>query len=487
LDIDEEEGTESMTLALPGRGVTKVTINTSKIQEKAQATRAVYEHAAALGAAFGPFCETCFETFLPLVNFQYSPDVRSTAAQTLAAVFDSACAHGEEVGMQLPQKYLPLLAHAISKQIPEEDTLDMEALYALADALSEIYYIMYRYRADDNGRALLSGFSMDLAEHSVQNCIKAMVDCLERRSNITRILAGTLTGEDEREEYNEMLRSEEKLLTPLVDSVGYTLKFLGTKFVPIFAQHVAPILAPYLASNTDIRASVSAVCLFDDCVEHCGAEAAAKYSPLLLQGVILALGDSVNDKDLVAAAIYGIAQMARCAPRQVMDSQIQTIIHRLLAITSCSKEEAEDDIYLIENAVSALASLTLFGPFSDLKFVNREVLINSFLRHLPIRQDEDEARICHAGLCGLVENGSIDLSSEAVQLVRIIGETLSLVSEGEELATPETCSRFAHILVEMQNKVSGGVMQQAFGTLDSEAQSAINMVMQGSSRNVVTP
>jgi hypothetical protein len=48
LEIDEDEGTESMTVAVPGRGFTKVTINTTKIQEKAQATRAVYEHAVFL-------------------------------------------------------------------------------------------------------------------------------------------------------------------------------------------------------------------------------------------------------------------------------------------------------------------------------------------------------------------------------------------------------------------------------------------------------
>jgi hypothetical protein len=41
LEMDEDAGTESMTVAVPGRGLTKVTINTTKIQEKAQAARGV--------------------------------------------------------------------------------------------------------------------------------------------------------------------------------------------------------------------------------------------------------------------------------------------------------------------------------------------------------------------------------------------------------------------------------------------------------------
>jgi hypothetical protein len=402
-DLEIDDGTGSMTVAVLGRGFTKVTINTSKIQEKAQATRAVYEHAKAMGAAFGPYVQTCLDVFLPLVSFQYSSDVRSTAAQTLSAVFEAACVHGEQVGMQIPQKYLPLLTDAISKQVAEEDTTDMEALWALADSLSEVYYIAFRFRNSPLGSEILANFTIKHAQRSVQACMKAMVACLERRSNITRVLSGALTGDDEREEYLAMLRAEENLLTPLVDSVGYTLKFFRQDFLPLFEQHIVPVLGPALASNADIRASVSAVCLFDDCVEHCGQEAAAKYSPKLLQGVLMAMEDP-SDKDLVQGAVYGVAQMARYAPSSLKPGHIQTIVHRLLALTSRSKEEAGDDVYLVEIAASALASLTLFGPFSDLKFVSLESVMNTFLSHLPIQQHEDEAKVrwgCNHFQCNL--------------------------------------------------------------------------------------
>jgi hypothetical protein len=233
---------------------------------------------------------------------------------------------------------------------------------------------------------------MELANNSVQSCVKAMVACLERRSEMTGILSsGAVTSEDEREEYIELLRLEEQLLTPLVDSVGYTLKFLGQGFVPIFAKHVVPVLGPYLATNIDVRASVSAVCLFDDCVEHCGPQAAATYAPQLLQGVLLAMQNNA-DKDLVQAAVYGIAQMARFAPRTVMAEHIETIVHNLLNIASLAKDG--DNIYMVENAVSALASLTLWGPFGDSQFGNRDAITQTFLSQLPLGQDEDEAKVC---------------------------------------------------------------------------------------------
>ena len=386
------DGNQCMTIAVPGHGFKKVTINTSEIQEKAQATRAVYEHAKAMGASFGPYVQACLDVFLPLVNFKYSPDVRSTAAQTLSAVFDAACAHGEQVGMQIPQKYLPSLADAISKQVAKEDTADMEAVWALADSLSEIYYIVHRFRNSPLGGELLEKFSLQHAEQSVKHCMEAMVSCLERRSNIAKVLSGTLTGEDEHEEYVSMLSEEEKLLVPLVDSVGYTLKFFRRDFVPLFEKYVVPVLGSAVTSNSDVRASVSAICLFDDVVEHCGDGAAAKFSPQLLKGVLMALEDS-SDKELLEAAVYGVAQVARYAPSQMMSVNSQAIIHRLMMLTSRSKDEAGDDVYLVEIAASALASMTLFGPFQNLKFVSREALITTFLSHLPLQRDEDEAKV----------------------------------------------------------------------------------------------
>lgn len=478
-----------MTVAVPGRGYTKVTINTTMIQEKAQAARALYEHAKAMGAAYGPYVERSLEAFLPLVNFPYSADVRSTSAQTLGAIFDAACQTGEDIGMAIPRQYLPLLAKTISTQIAQEETTDMEALYALADSLSEVYYIAYRYRKTHS--EILANFGLVDAQASVEACMKTMVACLQRRAQITQVLGGAnLTGEDEKQDYLGQLQAEQQLLTPLVDSVGYTLKFFRQDFLPLFEKYVAPILGPKLESQSDVRASLSAVCLYDDVVEHCGADAAAKYAPQLMQGVVKAFDQNSNEKDLVQAAVYGIAQMARYAPSGVFSSHLQTIIHRLLSLTSRPKNEAGDDLYLVEIAASALASVTLLGPYPDVKFVPRQTLVDSLLSQLPILQDDDEAKLCHAGLCHLVENGTIALDQEAVRVARIIGDVLVEVQEGEDVATPDTVERMSSILFQMQQGLAPSTIQQAFGALGPDAQQVVGSVLQdlGLSRaHVVTP
>jgi len=500
-DISIEEGNETgmqndfatdentMTVAIPGRGFQRISINTCAILEKATNNRIMFELTKALGFTFGRRVKEAFDIFLPLTKFLYSADVRSTAAQTLSALFDSASAYGEEIDdMSIPRHYLSLISDAISEQIAKEDPMDTEALYVLGDSLSEIFYIAYRYR---NGNEILKQFSMSMRVEVVKRCMKTMVDCLGRRVGITNILQGNLTGVDEQEDYSAQLRAEDSLLTPLVDSIGYLLKFSKASFVPVFESCIVPVLGTYLTSTSDVRASVAAICLFDDVVEHCGPEAAHKYSPNLLQGIMVVMNDpSKYEKDLVQAAIYGIAQITRHCPSNIISSNdIQTIVHQLLILTQTKKEDMGDDIYLYEIATSALASLVLFGPFADSKFVNRNVVIDIFLKSLPLEQDEDEAKICHAGLCSLVENGSIDLKVEAPRIISVVGSILSDVKKGVDIADSETCERFVKILYEIQCQNPQG-MEQAFAGLDPTVQNVVVSVVHDFSQSrssVVTP
>lgn len=481
--------THSTTVALPGKGLQRITINTTAIQEKAANNRVMYEMAKALGASFGPHVQKALEVFSPLLQFKYSADVRSTAAQTLSALFEVACAYGEQIGnMDVASHYFPLLAEAISGQISQEDPSDTESLYASADSLSEIFHIVF-----ENGMKadILSGLSIAQAEVIVSRCMQTMVSCLTRRQNVSRILGGALTGEDEKEAYVSQLHGEDGLLTPLVDSTGYLLKFTKVNFIPLFEKLVVPVLGQYLSSTADVRATVASMLLYDDCVEYCGPEAAARFSTPLLQGIMPVMQEpNKYDRDLVQAAVYGIAQMARYAPSTTMNPHIQTIVHQLINMSQGSKEDCGDNLYLHEISVSALASLTLFGPFSDLKFLSNTTVTNIFLNNLPIEENFDEAKICHAGLCTLIENGSINAVSDAYQITRIIGAILSDVhQEGLDVATPDTCERLTKILYELQQQNPQEVLQ-AYDGLSGEAQEALSAAIQDYSHsrsNIVTP
>lgn len=454
---------ESTTVAIPGRGLLKVTINTSKIQEKAQASRAVYEHAVALGKEFGPFCEPCLEAFVPLLEFKYSGEIRGTAAETVAVVLEAACIYEDSSGnMQIVSKYLPQVAIIIAKQISDSDMTDAEVVYALTNALSGICRLVFVYDLRDI-------FSQNVTR-LIKSCMQSIVDCLQRRSTISQDLANLSLNDDERQCILTLLNGEEELLRPLVDSVGYILKSYRDAFLPIFESQVVPILGPYLKEGGDIRARLSAVCLFDDCVEHCGSAAAAHFGPLLVEGIKNGIDDALNgyDAELMRASIYGIAQIARYAPPTILQAHAQNFVQQLLMITSSNSE----CLQTFENAISALASLVLFvdAPFRTSGFVKHTSIIQTFLSALPLREDTDEAKICHAGLCAMIEEGSIDANSEREQLERIMSVTLQLVNSGEEIASRDTCEKFDTMLNQLQcfNATSSNCKQvQGFANVAS--------------------
>ena len=77
-----------------------------------------------------------------------------------------------------------------------------------------------------------------------------------------------------------------------------------------------------------------------------------------------------------------------------------------------------------------------------------------------------------------MEKGSINLGSEATKVLEVVGEVLFFVSDGETIASQETCSRLANIVAQMQQQLPGARMNEAFAAISSEAQNGINLAMQ---------
>jgi len=489
---EDDNGIEGYCVSIPGMGAKKVKINTTQLEEKAQSARAIYEHARALEKEFGPFVEASATAFLPLVHCEYSGDVRSTSAQALCQIFKAAClsavSNDSSNNVQGPaQTLLPVLARALTKQLANEgEEDDIENRYAIADALSEVMWDAFTHKAG-NGERVAQIAVADARE--IVRCLMSLISaCLSRRSTLLLEMADYSFDNDEIARCEERANAESEYLTHLVDSVGYQLKSLGEGFAPIFAESVAGPLGQVLTTsgtNNDARARLSAICLFDDCIEHCGSSAASAYAPMLLKGIHEALDDDkekISDVELKQAAVYGIAQVARHAPNALPPAVGQDLLRKVYdmakEVETVSKGDMEH-VALVENALSSIASLALLrgSPLYD-SVSDKRALMNVFLLGLPIEEDFDEAKICHDGLCDLVESNMINLQTEYSTLIRIIGNILSLVSEGDNVASTSTCSRLMGVIGKIQQTVDGNSIQAAFSMLEPEVQEALVAAMQ---------
>lgn len=480
-EYDDDNGTKSITVAVPGMGVKKVVINSIRMQEKCQAARAIHEHASGVGLAFGPYSEECIGVFLPLLSYQYSADVRCAVAQALDPVFESACEYSSKTAHQshisVPQKVFSPMIMGISKQLLEEEVDDVETVFALSEAMSNISY--YAFIHTKTG--VRSCMTCIDAKQFVSAVMQVYDKCLKRRKYmIEKVLAGKLD-QDQMIDHNKFMHVQSEILTCLVDCIGYTLKTLKELFVPIFEELIFPFFSPMLKSSgsIDLKARLGAICLFDDCVEHCGQFAAAKYGRFLADSITQGISD--RDLGIRESSVYGIAQLARHAPPACLETHAENLVQYLKDIAKEGVEKAKEDIEhirLVENSVSALATMTLFksSQFSQVS-VSKTEIMQIFLANLPLKEDCDEAKFNHEGFCDLVESGQINLEESIVRIMQIIGEIADALNDGFEIATKETHGRLAGIIGALQSQVDNALLQQYFSDLTADAQNGIVMLM----------
>lgn len=90
-----------------------------------------------------------------------------------------------------------------------------------------------------------------------------------------------------------------------------------------------------------------------------------------------------------------------------------------------------------------------------------------------------------------MEQRQVLATVDTERLLRIIGEIFACICEGEDLASPDTRSRLAKILFQMQSDVPGERMQTAFSSLPQQSQQCVTAVMSEfqaqSGANLVSP
>ena len=188
--------------------------------------------------------------------------MRSTSAQALAPIFEAACAYAtaSSVGgkpvppdmRRMPQQLFSSVCNTVVKQLAEERA-EPETMLALADALSDVTCAAYSCLSGGEAGANAPRLTESEGRQLVQSLAGLAAECLERRRQLYEGMAGA-QDEDERFEYQEALDTECELLTPLVDSIGYTLKSAGPKFARTFDAVVGPAFSGMLEGGDDTRA-----------------------------------------------------------------------------------------------------------------------------------------------------------------------------------------------------------------------------------------
>ena len=316
------------------------------------------------------------------------------------------------------------------------------------------------------------------------------------------------------------VREEEEVLACLSDAIGCLLKVHGEALMPLFDSTVAPAFAPYLAARQPEALQAIAVCLLDDAIEF-GGEAGQRYIPSLLP--TLMANTASNHLILRQSSSYGIAKAIEVAP-QLVSQQLPAVLaclHSILQSSTAAKDQGkdgkgkvgkeeedeetddegegdEDNVGTVENAVYAVGVLCTDPRYREgLEAcrglgVDRAQLATLWLKRMPLREDEHEAKAACKQLCD-----GIEISDEAIcgrefsnfsEILRIFAEVFQFCSsasapassaDGCALAHPETLGRMTGILRQMLTGSSAAqaMAAQAFQSLGPQLQAALQQAM----------
>ena len=237
----EEEGMESVTVAIRGQGNKRITIRTSALEEKATACSMLHSYASELKGGFLPYVQEVARILVPLIKFHYMDDVRTASMMAMPELLQSAVIALQEgepgASVQLIQQLKDFMFAPIMQQLEKEP--DVETLTCMLQSVSEVIAQgevpapEEGANADPNAAAAQAAAAQAAAltpaqqQQCTQVLSKLMMESAERRAERAKAQEEEEPDEEEEEQIAGEAEREEILISNVVECVG-TLMKVGT-------------------------------------------------------------------------------------------------------------------------------------------------------------------------------------------------------------------------------------------------------------------
>ena len=394
---EEEEGMESVTVAIRGQGNKRITIRTSALEEKATACSMLHSYASDLREGFFPYVNDVTRILVPLVRFQYMDDVR-TAAMVAIPVLVSSSILAVEAGVpNATAEFVTQIVHFIFEPVVTqlETEPDVDTLACMLESFSELLL-----HGKECVQARITAAQIQKCAAVLQLLIK---ESLDRRGERETRREEDDPDEEEEEQLLGEVEREECLVQNLVECIGALFKVYHSEFIPTFDALLLPLLQAMLQPGAIEADRVAALCVFDDVIEHCSVDGGStKYVPSLFPALMQYTQDA--SAEVRQAAVYGVGVMAEHVAEATFTAEMQQqAAQTLLATVGHPEAQAEENASATDNAVSAIGKLCKRSETIAAAALTR------WLSFLPLSSDRAEAKGVHELLCTLVEASNTHL------------------------------------------------------------------------------
>ena len=363
---------QSIMLEVRGQGTKQFSLNTSALETKTKSCRILFDMVRSLGKLYSPWLPATLETLTGLFSYVYSSDIRKYAFKTVGACA-VACASSEESHLYLRQ-LLPLLTASIRSNLavhPQDTKHALKALQWWFEETSELSAI---------GLATANDVAALLAE-TVKAAFSRKV---QREPVLTKLLKQETEGEELEDLQADGARDDE-IVRKVMEVTGNLLKSFKTQFQPAFSQYFKTLYAELFVkeSPSDVEL-LSAVCIFDDYVEHTGDVMVSEGRSLIWEQFLRCCGHA--NPDIRQSAVFGIGLCAQFAPANVWTYHQAQSLKCVQDFLQDPNARTPELTVATDCAVSSLGKIALYQDAN---------LMDAWLSQLPIKSEPEEAQAVH--------------------------------------------------------------------------------------------
>ncbi|EKX36526.1 hypothetical protein GUITHDRAFT_117306 [Guillardia theta CCMP2712] len=405
-EADQEEGEmdgEATIVSIKGMGKMRVSINIKELEDKALGFNVLAALAESLKENFLPELKRASEILIPGLTYKLSTSVRRAAVDSMPKLLVCARA-GMEKGMMsegdlvlLMGQMWPFLLQAclVETEVDEQENI----LTNIAECLDACM----ASSLDDQQLARLC------------ETIKMIVD---------DIVASPSQEEEEEEE------EEDTMMMTMVEVISSALKVFKSRFARKMQTSLLPVYGQVLsnAKSLDMHKCAALNCLCE-VMEHGEDVARSNLNNIAAACLQFSCHD---DAAVRRSACFGLAV---CAERggDGFAPFIPKALEVLHAVATHPSSREEGNGEATDNAVDAVGRICKF----QIKTANAGEILPTWVSWLPIKDDVDCAKTCHAYLAELLELQH----PAAVQQPLVLGKVLEAVRSQEDLADSEVRAR----------------------------------------------
>lgn len=328
----------------------------------------------------------------PGLSFFFNDAVRVASAKLIPQLLNCyKKAHGTQ-----SQQLLALWGPTVEKLL---EVLENEPA---VDTLAELYQCFYE-SVEVVGPSSLNPGYMSAFIQAAEKCLQ------EYRLRVDQRATDAQNADEDREDSEETLyaiEDDQTLLSDMNKAFHTIFKNQGVSFLPHWER-----LLPYydtFITNEDPTQRQWALCIMDDLLEFCGPHS-WKYQEHFVNPILAGLSD--NTPANRQAAAYGVGIAAKNGG-PVFAGFVGACIPKLFQVTQHPQAREDDHVFATENACASIAKVLHFNATN---VQDAQTVVSSWIRTLPIINDEEAAPYAYSFLVELIEQ-SVFLSRKRCDL-----------------------------------------------------------------------